>query len=77
MGRRQYHIKTISNYPIESTQTSKKDCVILTLNKTTHLKMSHIENDFDINYSISNANTLRQKNEIGAIIKKVKLLEGN
>tara|TARA_Y100001968_G_scaffold118158_1_gene107613 strand:- start:488 stop:619 length:132 start_codon:yes stop_codon:yes gene_type:complete len=34
--------------------------------------MVRIENDFDIYYSVANANTSRQEIEIGDIIKKKK-----
>ena len=32
--------------------------------------MSNVENDLDIYYAVGNANTQRQENEIGAIVKK-------
>ena len=70
MGWRKYHIKFISNYPIESTSVSMKDWVILTLNKAACLKMAKVENDLDIYYAVGNTNTQRQENEIAAIIKK-------
>ena len=32
--------------------------------------MARIENDLDVYYAVGNANTSRQENEIGEIIKK-------
>ena len=47
-----------------------KDCVILTLNKSSNLIMSQAKNDLDIYYAVGNANTQRQESEISAIINK-------
>ena len=47
-----------------------KDWVILTLNKSSYLKMAKVENDLDIYYAVGNANTQRQESEITAIINK-------
>jgi len=66
--------KTIQNlifsHSIESIQILMKDWVILTLNKSTYLKMAKVENDLDIYYAVGNANTQRQESEISVIINK-------
>ena len=38
--------------------------------QTAYLNKSHVENDLDIYYSVCNANTQRQENEIAAIMRK-------
>ena len=66
--------KTIQNlifsHSIESIQILMKDWVILTLNKSTYLKMAKVENDLDIYYAVGNANTQRQESEISVIMNK-------
>ena len=47
-----------------------KDWVILISDKVASLNMPKVKNDLDIYYSVGNANTQRQENELSEIIDK-------